>query len=665
MFKKLKWKLVLTFVMLLTIIVFSTQLISTIIIKKDVVEMALQQGKQTTENLESDVVTGLRNFTDTLKIYSQSDQLIQIVQKADDKKWEEFNREFENYLSITPEVTSIYFGTKDKRIYSNPMPDLEEGYDPTVTAWYKLALEDPGKILWTEPYKNGEDGEFVITAVKAIQSKDSSETIGVIALNFNLSVIENIVNQSNVGNGGYAFLFDKDGFALAHPTLKGENVKDIEVVKEVYKKDAISQFISYKQDGAARKLYYTTLDELGWKLGVVYDEKDLYSMATNVQNISIILGLIGVAITIVTVIFMSARIAKPIVLLNEKAEEVANGNLSIEIHSKSRDEIGMLTRSFNQMIEQLRSMVSSIKLSAGETSVSVDSLSAVTEETIASSGEVKKAIEDIARGTEQQAEDAEHTKALTMSFASQLLNVNGKMETMNQKSAAAEKLVDQGTVAIEQLTVLSQQSQLELLTVEEVINNLLTKLQNIEEIISTITDISDQTNLLALNASIEAARAGESGKGFAVVADEVRKLAEQTAMATAKVQSTLIEVEEGSNKVIHSMKQSKESKDLENEAVASTKTVFENINENIRLLMTSIHEAANEVMVMNENKDRVVEAISNISAVTEQAAASIQEINASIEEQVTAIETIGSSSLQLSDMANDLSETVKRFKIEE
>ncbi|MBP2242772.1 methyl-accepting chemotaxis protein [Cytobacillus eiseniae] len=665
MFNKLKWKLVLTFVILLAIILFSTQLVSNIIIKKDVVESALEQGKQTTENLENDVVTGLRNFTDTLKIYSQNEHLIHIVLKDDPVRWEAFNREFENYLANTPEVTSIYFGTKDKRIYSTPMPDLGKDYDPTETSWYKLALEDPSKVLWTEPYKNDEDGEFVITAVKAFQAEDSGEIIGVIALNFNLSVIENIVNQSGVGNEGYAFLFDKTGFALAHPTLKGEYVKDIDVVKKVYEQEAISQFISYKQDGVDRKLYYTTLDELGWKLGVAYEERNLYAMAANVRNISLILGLIGVAVACAIIIFVSAKIAKPIIMLHEKAEEVANGNLSINIQSKGRDEIGMLTRSFNQMIEQLRSMVSSIKLSATETSSSVDSLSAVTEETIASSSEVKKAIEDIAKGTEQQAEDAEHTKALTVSFASQLLNVNGKMETMNQKSVAAEKLVDQGTEAIEQLSVLSQQSQYELLTVEEVIDNLLTQLRNIEEIIGTITDISDQTNLLALNASIEAARAGESGKGFAVVADEVRKLAEQTAKATTRVQSTLIEVEEGSNKVIQSMKQSKKSKELENEAVESTKTIFENINENIRMLMTSVHEAANEVNAMNENKDQVVGAISNISAVTEQAAASIQEMNASIEEQVTAIRTIGSSSLQLSDMANDLSETVKRFKIEE
>lgn len=195
------------------------------------------------------------------------------------------------------------------------------------------------------------------------------------------------------------------------------------------------------------------------------------------------------------------------------------------------------------------------------------------------------------------------------------------------------------------------------------INELDIHSKSIGKIIKVISSIADQTNLLALNAAIEAARAGEAGKGFSVVADEVRKLAEQSMDSAREISKLIKSTQDQTAKAVEKAADAESILISQNEAVQETIQVFNRIMSSMESLSDQVKQIMTRIAGMEENKAHAISSIQNISAVSEETAASSQEVTASTEEQLSAIEELSRFADELRIASEEMQGAIEKFKL--
>lgn len=364
--------------------------------------------------------------------------------------------------------------------------------------------------------------------------------IGVVGVDILLAQLTDELNANKLPFDAFTILLDETGIAISHPTKAGENLMDLDYIKKLYTNKQGK--IEFTDENDVEKInVFTTVDQFGWKVAAVYEKDNLMGMAKELRTSMLIIGLITIVIVSVAMYFVISRMIEPIGKLKLLMDSVAEGNLTVESDIHSNDEIGQLGDNFNTMISKMKGIISVVSTSAENVRMNSENLSAVAEETNASSSQVAHAVSEIAEGAAKSAEDSETVSERTEHLGEQINDIHTKAEQMTHIAGRTEIMNTNGQKQMAELKETFGTSGLKLKTMNETIVVLGDKVKAIGSVMETISTISSQTNLLALNASIEAARAGEHGKGFAVVAEEVRKLAEQSAAATDEVKVTVLE----------------------------------------------------------------------------------------------------------------------------
>jgi methyl-accepting chemotaxis protein len=248
-------------------------------------------------------------------------------------------------------------------------------------------------------------------------------------------------------------------------------------------------------------------------------------------------------------------------------------------------------------------------------------------------------------------------------LAEQVDRATSQTTEMNGVSQNMKMVNDKGFEQMKELEERTKTSRDEFENVTSAVKELTMKVNDIGQVVDTISQFADQTNLLALNASIEAARAGEHGKGFAVVADEVRKLAEQSISATEKIRANLIEVEKETERVENSMEKANTISADQHRAVSDTHESFTDIIQQIDILTNTLTDLTEDLRGVDKQKEEILGVIESISKVSEDAAATAEEVSASSMEQTKAIEAVGTTAEQLNDLSTELQQKTNRFQL--
>lgn len=554
-------------------------------------------------------------------------------------------------------IVSTYIGD----INANIAMDWEgwisdKDYDVTTREWYNAAKINGTYI--SEPYEDSTTGNQVITISTPVYDANK-KIIGITAADIEITTLNNMVMEQKLGETGYYIMASKGNIVLAHNDESKllSTIDNIGLSNEIL--NSINNIniskVQYNNDGKKAYGGYLPIEDTGWKLISYIPLNEFHSNANQVTAILVIIFLVGITLTIISILIIAEIITRPLKKLTNVTQDIADGKLDVQIDVNTNDEVGLLANSLNALTARLKEYIAYINeitqaldnISNGELKVELvqsydgdfskikysllqlsDILKKIIGEIAIAADEVSSSSTQVAQGSQTLAIGATSQATAIEQISNSITNVSEKIEENAKNSNDAMDFFNNVTDEIKNCNG----NMNIMLTAMNEIN---TSSENIAKIIKVIEDIAFQTNILALNAAVEAARAGQAGKGFAVVADEVRNLASKSAEA-AKDTTKLIESSVQS--VVAGVDISKNIAHALDDVVKKTIEVND--------LIKNISNAS------NEQSSFIKSTVTQIEQVTEV----IQSNSATSEE-------IAASSEELSSHATSMNEMVKIFKI--
>ena len=416
-------------------------------------------------------------------------------------------------------------------------------------------------------------------------------------------------------------------------------------------------------------VYLPLSDVSGSTVGVVFAGRpsDDITEYINTKVSHLMMIAIGVLLMCLAVGYLIANgIAKATVAAGKALLEVADGKLNVDVDAcvlKRRDELGQMGNALETLIQKLRTIVGGLKQSSDTLYNSGNSLDEMAGQSSAAADEISRAVEDISKGAVSQAEEIEtaSSEIATMGqvIESIVSNVGNLTNTSNSMTAAG----DASSVTMQQLSESNDRTTAAIARIGEQIRMTNASIEKIGAAATLITSIADQTSLLSLNASIESARAGEAGRGFAVVAGEIQKLAVQSDEAAAEIQQIIDTLLRESEQTMIVMQEAEGLVAEQQQKLNDTKLRFNEVNDGISVSREGTDVIRGNASSCDHARAQVVDVISNLSAISQQNAASAEETTASMEELNATINMLAEAAGNLKVLSEQLNEEMNFFQM--
>ncbi|MDD3471489.1 MAG: methyl-accepting chemotaxis protein [Syntrophaceae bacterium] len=341
----------------------------------------------------------------------------------------------------------------------------------------------------------------------------------------------------------------------------------------------------------------------------------------NILTTALNLGLVIIMFTIG--ILTSLSIQRPLRKVSDQMALLAKGgaDLSFRIAADRKDEIGELSRNFNEFIASLANMMS--KLAEGSVRLA------------SASEQIKASGQEMTRGAENQLGQVLKTSSAMEEMSNSIQEVSKNARVTADSAVAASSLAREGSEKLRTTLVGIE-------AVDESIRKLNLRTQEIGRVVQLISGIAAQTNILALNAAIEAARAGEHGRGFDVVAEEIRKLSLRTTESTAEISAVIEEIQQETS---HAAQMMETGAHMAREAGQTLNDIVEGIVSTTDMVGMISGAAGQQAITAEE----IADAFQKIAQVSEQSTATLKESSRAMVDVV--------------DLSNQLKEITSQFKL--
>ncbi|WP_404302439.1 methyl-accepting chemotaxis protein [Paenibacillus sp. DP01] len=558
------------------------------------------------------------------------------------------------YLKMHAEVVDMFVGTPEGKLIIGKA--VGSTNDPRERPWYKQAMEKPGQTVISPVGLNTAKVPVVYI------SRTLPDNSGVLGLSLNLNNLKEIT-KLRIGQNGYIVIFDSTKRIVTHPTAVSGSTEMGEKTPELFTSKEGS--FDFNAAGVAKHLIFKTNELTGWKIAGTMDKSETRASAQPILLTTIVVLVIAAIIIGVLAMWLINSILKPIHRLRNSMDAISQGNLSINVATNSTDEIGELSRYFQQMVDNLRNMIREIQAMTGNLSASSQELAAGAEQTTRAIEHVTIAIQDVAAGSERQVDSAKDNQKRVSGMSADITAMTDTMAEMTTYSAQAIQASDAGSEHIGNSVISIDGIRTTVEELDTIVSALSDRSGRIGTIVTVITEIASQTNLLALNASIEAARAGEHGKGFAVVATEVRKLAENSAYSAQQIREQIQGIQSGVSEALVAMESAKERVTEGINSIDLSGRSFSRIRRAVAKSAKQLDNVAASTAGVANGTNAVVSSMEEITRIAEEAASHTETVSAAAEEQLASMEEIGSSAADLTRLAEQLQDLLTQFQLDE
>ncbi|MDD2973351.1 MAG: methyl-accepting chemotaxis protein [Lachnospiraceae bacterium] len=504
-------------------------------------------------------------------------------------------------------------------------------------------------------------GMSISRCLKAANMQD----VALITLDLDKKLLQAPIASMDLPEGSYCAIVSKDGREITDTSLEGVSTfVDKDFYQEMVAGAEASGHNYVEIDGREYLFLFSKLGQTGNSICCVIPQSAIVSQANDIRNSTFAIVLLASILAIALSILMAMGIGKVIKHLNTVAKQASDGDLSMIIQSRRKDEFGLLYGHLAEMFNGMKGLIGKVTTVTENVSDSAKDVSSGSGELVKSAKYISETIGNMEVGINDQAKSAENCMREMDELSNMITHV---VESTNMIQESSDKTIEILQTGMKTMDTLSENVKNSTNVSQSAIDNIVKlsdESKEINSITHTINEIADQTNLLALNASIEAARAGDAGRGFAVVAEEIRKLAEQSLQASNQISDIIQNVQRKMDGTVETVKKAGSIVASQEESLNQTVNTFEDIKFQMISLTDNIEKITSDVQNMNVAKDGTMSAIESISAVLEETAASSTEVLQAVGKQESTIDILSQEAGKLEEKAVQLQEAIHMFKVE-
>ncbi|MBD5484107.1 MAG: methyl-accepting chemotaxis protein [Lachnospiraceae bacterium] len=516
---------------------------------------------------------------------------------------------------------------------------------------------------------------------------DADEALGTHKLNYSLRIAKYIHNCKSIllididrdalsdslsslsaGDDSYAALITHDGTEFYSDGNATRN--SVFTSSDFYKEVAESEEsgMKYVDYNGQKYLFlyspmYSPKSPQGSMICTLIPESTILAQAAGIKTVAMILVIVAVLIALLLGYLLSAHINSNIYHILGQLQIVSDGDLTVKLQTKSKDEFKLLAGGVNSMTDSMKALITNVTEASDSLNLAAGQVSSASEAFVRTAEDIQNAITEIDTGITQLDSNSEDCLTQMDSLSDKIGTVaDGTKDiiTMTQHTSSS---ISEGISSMSVLTDSAKKTSEITDHVIQAIEALSDKSRSIGQIVESINSIAKETNLLSLNASIEAARAGEAGRGFAVVAEQIRKLADQSAQSAGQIQLIIDDIVTTTYKVVDIAKEAESTVEFQEKAVAQTTDAFVTMDSQVHTLLDSISEISDSMQNMEDARTATLNAIAGISAISAETSAGSGNVSQTVNAQRDTIQTLDTAASILQERAAELTNLLRQFTI--